>query len=113
MTNPVDDPRSGSAGAIPSGTDMGSAARDHHLPANRAGVSGASGSSAMGEATTTGGASGSGTMGAVPDEAGRGRASGAASGGERGGASGSGTVDDTPSGASGSSDADDDEDAGT
>lgn len=58
MTQPVDDPRSGSAGAIPTGTDMGSATRDHHPPANRTGVSGASGSSAAGEATSTGGASG-------------------------------------------------------
>lgn len=106
MTSAVDDPRSGSAGAIPSGTDMGSASRDHRPPANRVGVSGASGSSAAGEATSTGGASGSGSIGALTDEAGRGRSSGAASGGERGGASGSGTVDDVPSGASGSNDAD-------
>lgn len=106
MTHPVDDPRSGSAGAIPSGDDMGSAARDHHLPSNRTGVSGASGSSAAGEATSTGGASGSAPMSALSDEAGRGRSSGAASGGERGGASGSGTVDETPAGASGSTDAD-------
>ena len=110
MTSAVDDPRSGSAGAIPSGTDMGSASRDHHSPANRAGVSGASGSSAAGEATSTGGASGSGTIGALPHEPGRGRSSGAASGGERGGASGSGTVTDLPIGASGSSDADDEDD---
>ena len=112
MPDSVDDPRSGSAGAIPSGTDMGCPARDHHLPANRTGVSGASGSSALGEATATGGASGSGSIGVVLDEAGRGRASGAASGDERGGASGSGTLHDMPGGASGSSDTDDDEDDG-
>jgi hypothetical protein len=114
MAHPVDDPRSGTGGAIPNGTDMGSAGHDHPA-AHRAVSGGASGSSGPSEANSTGGASGSGSMGALPDQddAARGRSSGASSGDERGAASGSGGPVDTPSGASGSSDADDDEDSGT
>lgn len=107
MPEPDDDPRSGTSGAIPAGTDMGTGSRDHHPPANRAGVSGASGSGAAGESVSTGGASGSGPIGALPEEADRGPASGGDESAHRGGASGSDMIDDLPVGASGSSEADD------
>ena len=99
MTDPVDDPRRGTAGTIPSGTDLGSAA-----PAESGG---ASGSGAIGESTSTGGASASGAIGAASGEESRDDTIDAPSGG----ASGSSGVSDTPDGASASSDLDEDQDS--